>query len=420
VGIGLAAASLVLDLGWVAWIAALVLVGAAVVFTLGRTRASAIVGLVVAAAIVAGGILVVNVAPPLPAKWIVLPDFTAPGANESILLVGLNTDVVVVLDDDKPALVGYDFEGHQLWSNSAANSGGYRYGVLAGASVVTYPAGGSAGGASVVSIATGETEWSVELGEAEPFSANDEVIVFADTDRTFALDRQTGDPVWSLGFEPTATSEGQSSYSHRRWTSHADWVVVRDVEASQLLVVNSRTGDIATAFPEDVFITDWAIAGDTLLTFGFEDLGERFVKGTPLTGGAEWKSPIHDFHTGAFYEAIGSDLRIVGDARVEWVDGETGDTRTVEIPAGWSFARVYSGIDGAMSLVAKRRDSEGSVTAVGVFDSVTGAFTQLEATLAGDAQVQEATPAGTLLSLPYVDAVGGEHQRLVLVPNTAD
>jgi hypothetical protein len=371
----------------------------------------------VAAAIIAAGFLTVNLAPPLPQLWIGQPDFSPDDGDDSASVVGRDDEVVVVLDHDRPALIGYDLEGNELWSNGAANSGGSRAGVFLATSVLTYPRSGNSGGISLVSTASGETEWSTEVGDAEPFSANDDVVVFADTDRTFALDRATGEPLWELDFEPTASSEGRTSYSPRRWTAHTDWVVVRDVDASELLVVNASTGDIVTGFPEDVFVTDWAIVADTLVTFGFEDTGQRFANGTALAGGEDWTTEIHDFHVGAFYEPVGSDLRIVADFHVEWIDGATGKATTLELPTGWQFANMSTGIDGARSLVAEQRESDGTVTGVGIFDSVSGDFTEIEGTVTRNPQVLGVTPTGTLVSLPYLDAVGGKHNRVVLVPD---
>jgi hypothetical protein len=81
---------------------------------------------------------------------------------------------------------------------------------------------------------------------------------------------------------------------------------------------------------------------------------------------------------------------------------------------------VYSGIDGARSLVAEHREPDYRLVGAGVFDSIRGELTEIEGPFDLEPSVEGATPTGTLVWLPYRDAVGGEHNRLVLIPDGHD
>lgn len=414
-GLAVGVASLIFDLGWVLWILALAAFGVAVLCGLSGTRPSALVGLVAAGAIVIGGIFAAGAAPPLPKDWTVLPAF-APhdDDDDEVYEVGRDDDVIVMIDRAKDALIGYALDGDPLWTNEEANAGGHRDAVFAGASVLTYP-DDDRGSAISVSTASGETEWSTEVAGAAPFSDNDDVIVFAGDDSTFALDRQTGAHVWELAADVTANSEGASGFDPSRWTSNVDWLVVRDPEPGQYQVVDSRTGESVAKFGNDETLVDWAIAGDTLFTFDYDDSGRRIVVGTPLDGGEGWTTQVDELNGGVTYEPVGADLRMLGRSSVQWLEGETGELTTFQLPTGWSFTRMWNGIDGARSLAAESRDSDDELVGVGVFDSRTGDLTEVDGSFAKEPAVEGVTPTGTLVSLPYLDAVGGKHDRTVLV-----
>lgn len=366
VGLAAGAASILLDLGWALWIFALVALGLAIVVALSGTRPLTIVGCIVAVAIVAGGISWARSTPPLPQGSIAIPTFTDSGDADDVREMDRDDNLRIVVDEREQAVVAYSVEGEMLWASEESYAVS-RQARLTGSSVVTW--GGDR--AILLTAGTGEVEWSVDVGNAQAFTANDEVIVFAENDRTFALDRSTGEQRWELAAEAIASSEGALSYDWHRWTADADWAVVGDRALGEFQVIDARTGESALSFEPDNahLVGRWVIAGDTLVTFDYK-VSEPIATGTPLTGGDVWTKEIHQLDVDGYYESVGEDVRIVHDHHVQWLDASTGELTRVEVPAEWSIGTGGLRLDGARTLVAKHRD--GDTRRVGLFDSTTG------------------------------------------------
>ncbi|WP_198671664.1 outer membrane protein assembly factor BamB family protein [Desertihabitans aurantiacus] len=417
-GVALGVATVVLGLGWPLWVLALLAVGVAVVLVLSGSRRSALVGLVAAAAVVGAGVVAVAVPPPLPPGAVALPPATPEAEDEDdVTEVGRDDRVRVLIDHQRTELVGYSLDGEQVWVNEEAYPAGSRTAVLAGDSVVTVTTGGQREPAIAVSTATGETQWSAEVGGARPFAADEEVVVFADDGRTLALDRRSGEQRWEVAEEAVASNQGASSFYPRRWSGQADWLVVGGLDRLRFRVLDLRTAEVATEFDVEHFqVGDWAIAGDTLITFDHVR-DQRVAVGRFLTGGGGWTTEIGRDGAAPSYEPVGDRLRITTATSVRWLEAGTGELTTVELARGWHLASKHPGVPGARMLLAEERDEEYHLLSVGVLDSRTGVLTELDDAYREDAAVVGATPTGTLLALPYRDAVGGEHERTVLVPN---
>ncbi|UFU02166.1 PQQ-binding-like beta-propeller repeat protein [Ruania suaedae] len=417
-GPAIGVASIVADLGWGLWILALAASGLALVCALSGTRISTVIGFVAAGGLVAAGVLVVGVPPALPPGTHALPAFMPPTEDrDDVTEIGRDDDLLVIMDSERSAVIGYSLDGELTWSSEDGYAGGFRYAVHAGDSVLTYPAGGGGGGPVVsLSTATGQTQWSVELGEAIPVAANEDVIVLADRERVRAVDRDSGDQRWEMAGDIAASTEGSGHHDAFRWTAHADWIVVGDRERNQYQVLDARTGvPAADLNPEEFSVFDWAIAGDTLITFAFDDQ-QRVAVGTALRGGEGWQTEVDNFTTSVFYEPVGTDLRIATSTRVQWLDSASGELTTVEPPAGWTIPRhAHVNVDGTRTLLVVDRGSDGGVLGYGLLDSRTGELREVDGPYGEDPRVSGVTPSGTLVSLPYRDAVGEQHERLVLV-----
>jgi len=417
VGVAGGVAAVVLDLGWAAWVASLVVVALALVCALSGTRRSALIGLAAGAAVVAGGCLAVDARPPVPTGWQVLADISPSEDVDDFWELGGTDDVRVLAERDRNALVGYSADGAVLWINDdVAEVEGWSA-VSAGDSVVVFAAGTSDGPAMSVSTATGETEWSAEVGEAEPFSASADVVVFTDGERTLGVDRHTGKGVWEAESGAIASSEGRSSFNPRRWTPEAQWIVLYEGEADRYTVVDSRAGETAaTVDLEDGSRHAWVIADDTFVTFGYED-DRPVAVGTPLAGGSGWTTEITGGDWLESYEPVGGDVRLVNRASVQWVDGRDGELTTRELPKDWTID-TRGDIEGATSLVVQRRDRDDGSVAIGVMDSRTGDLTPLDPRVRR-VSVVDSTAGGTLVRVGYRDLVGGTHERTVLIPDAA-
>ena len=415
VGVAGGVAAVVLDLGWAVWVAALVVVGLALACALSGTRRSALIGLVAGAAVVAGGCIAIDVQPPVPSGSRVLAGISPSEDVDDYWEVGGTGDVRVVVERDRNALVGYSPDGSVLWVNDdVARAPGWSA-VSAEDSVVVFADGTSEGSAMSVSTATGETEWSAEVGDAEPFSANADVVVFTDGERTLGVDRRTGEGVWEAESGAVASSGGRSSFNPRRWTPEAQWIVLSDAEAGRHTVVDSRTGQTATTVElEDGSHNAWVIAGDTFVTFGYED-DRPVAVGTPLMGGRGWTTEITGGDWLESYEPVGGDVRLVNRASVQWVDGRDGELTTRELPTGWTID-TRGDIDGATVLIVQHRDRDGGSVVIGVMDSRTGDLTPLDPRVR-KVTVVDSTAGGTLVRVGYRDAVGGSHDRTVLIPD---
>ncbi|UFU08204.1 PQQ-binding-like beta-propeller repeat protein [Ruania halotolerans] len=419
-GLATGVASIVLDLGRDIWILALGAAGVALVCVLSGTRVSTVIGFVAASGLVAGGIVAAGAAPALPPEVVTLPAFTPPTDDrDDVTEIGRDADVLVVMDSESAAVIGYTLEGDLLWSSKDGYGDGFNYSIHAGDSVITYP-GRSGEHVPVVSLstATGQTQWSLELGEAIPVAANEDVIVFADRQRVLAVDRQTGDQQWEMAGDIAASTEGSGSHDAFRWTAHADWIVVGDRESNQYQVLDARTGVPAAVSIDEFSVFDWAIAGDTFISFEF-DGQQRVAVGTPLRGGDRWQTEVRNFTSGSgFYEPVGTDLRIATSTQMQWLDSATGELATVDLPTGWRvFPHMPANIDGARTLLVLHRDSDDNLLGYGLFDSRTGELMEVAGPYGEHVRVVGVTPSGTLVSLPYLDAVGEEHERTVLVPD---
>lgn len=422
VGIATGAASVLLDLGWALWVSALVAVGAAAIVALSGTRRLVLAGVAVFAVVVAGGVVWARSAPPLPPDTRSFSVFTSAGDGER--LMDRDEDVFIVLNHEERAIVGFSAAGERLWASeegygAAAPYDVPRYAELTGESVIAFSGRGHPEPAVLLSAETGEVEWTADVGETEAFTANDDVIVFSDSDRTLALDRRTGERRWELDAEAVSSSKGEvPPYDWHRWVPHADWLVVGDRDLGTYQVIDARSGEPALEFElerPDLF-GRWVIAGDTFVTFGNEADGRPVAKGSPLAGGRPWTTDIHQpGHSRSYYDAVGDRVRIVGDYEIQWLDAVTGERTIIEVPEQWSIGTGGYDPDGARTLVAK--DRNGSIRRVALFDSITGELTELPGPHAPGAHVQRGTEAGTLILLPYLDAVGDEHERLVLIPD---
>lgn len=417
VGVAGGAAAVVLDLGWVVWVASLVVVGLALVCALSGTRRSALIGLAAGAAVVAGGCLAVDARPPVPTGWQVLAGISPSEDADDFWEVGGTDEVRVLAERDRNALVGYSDDGSVVWVNDdVAEVEGWSA-VSAGDSVVVFAAGTSEGPAMSVSTASGETEWSAEVDAAEPFSANADVVVFTDGERTLAVDRRGGERVWETAGEAIASSEGRSPFNPHRWTPEAQWIVLSDEEGGRYTVVDSRTGETApTVELDDGSHNAWVIAGDTFVTFGYED-DRPVAVGTPLAGGSGWTTEITGGDWLESYEPVGGDVRLVNRASVQWVDGRDGELTTRELPTGWTID-TRGDIDGATVLVVQHRDRDDDSVVIGLMDSRTGDLTPLDPRVR-KVSVVDSTAGGTLVRVGYRDAVGGTHDRTVLIPDPA-
>ncbi|QEW02773.1 hypothetical protein [Microbacterium lushaniae] len=415
-GVAGGVAAVVLDLGWVVWVLSLAAVGLAVLCALSGTRRSALIGLVAGAAVVAGGCLAVDGRPPVPQGWQVLPDISPSEDVDDYWEVGGTDDVRVLAERDRNALVGYSDDGSVLWVNDdVAEVEGWSA-VSAGDSVVAFAAGTSDGPAMSIATATGETEWSAEVDGAEPFSANADVIVFTDGERTLAVDRRSGERVWETAGSAIASSEGRSSFNPQRWTPEADWIVVSVDDADRYAVVDTRTGETAITAQLGEY-GEWVIAGDTLVTFGYED-DRPVAVGIPLAGGAGWTTEITGGDRPESYQPADADVRLVNRASVQWLDGSDGELTTFDLPTGWTVDDTGGDTDGARGLVAQHRDRDGDSVAIGLLDPRTGDLIPMDQRVAG-AQVTGATASGTIVEVTYRDAVGGTHERTVLIPDAA-
>lgn len=416
VGIGLGAFTLAFELGWTAWIASLTAVALGIILALSGTPRALVLGVVVAAAVVAAGVMAVRIQPPLPAGWTELPRISDPGSA-----VGRDDSVAVFLNLDEDLVRGVDVSnGKELWTLNNASAGGDKNGIFAGDIVIMYPAGNGDGETTrAVKTSTGKIMWSIDAGGANPFTANDDVIVLTDGETTTGVSRQTGKTAWKLDAKPVASSEGSSGFSVLRWTAAGDWIVVQNPtdQAGTLRVVDARTGQKATTIQAKN--GDFAIVADTVVTFGYNDKQRPVAIGTPITGGQAWTTEIHSWGSTGFYEPFGSDLRIVGQTFVQTIDAATGKPTMRQLPDGWRFERMYYGIDGGQHLVANLFDVSGvKREATAVVDSVTGELTRLKGRGATDgARVDGVTPNGTLIYITVRDAVGGEKHPLILVPN---
>ncbi len=412
-GLAAGVASVAFDLGWALWIVALVAIGLALVLALSGARRLAVVGALVAVVIVAGGIIWARSAPPLPDGAIALPSAMAGEDTEDV-----DEDVRIVIDDAEQAVVGFSLEGERLWANTEAYAES-RSAVLTGGSVVTYGAfGPDAAPATALSAATGEVEWSVDVGHANPFTANDEVIVFTDGERTVALDRVTGEPRWELAAGAYASTEGPpklyDSYDPGRWRPGAEWMVVGDAAVGEFQVVDARTGDAVLEFTSGpTVIGRWVIAGDSFVAF--DDDVEPTATATPLNGGSGWEREVL-LDSDGYFEPIGDEVRIVHDDSVQWLDARTGELTLVEVPEGWTVSTGGAWLHGARTLVVERRDRDRNLLDVGLLDSATGDLTEVAGHPGRGARIIGNTPSGTLVSLPYRDAVGDAHDRAVLIP----
>lgn len=421
-GIASGVASVLFDLGWVVWVLALIAVGLAVCAAMSGTRLLLVVGVVALVVVVVGGVVWARSAPPLPPDARSLPVFRPDGDADHVTEMDRDDDVFIVSEHRQHAIVGYSAEGDRLWTSEAGYGtgpryAGSRYAELTGDSVITYGSGKDASPAVLLSATTGGVEWTADVGRAEAFTANDEVIVFADSDRTFALDRESGASIWELDAEAVASSRGQSPYDWREWSPHADWLVVGDRTLGVFQVVDARSGETALEFQLESRnpLGRWVIAGDTFVTFGYAADGRPVALGQSLKGGRDWSTGIHGLEPGAFYEPFNDAVRIVQDHEVQWLDSRTGELRIVEVPTQWSIGSGRYSPDGARTLIAENRDRDSR--RVALFDSVTGELTELVGPHARGARVLRGTETGSLLSLPYLDAVGSEHERLVLIPD---
>ena len=421
-GIGLGAFTLGFELGWAAWIASLAAVALGIILALSATKRALVLGVLVAAAVVVVGVVAVRIQPPLLAGWVELPR-TTPGTDDNDdqdSAVGRDDHVAVYLNDDDDLMRGVDVSnGKELWTLNNASGGGDKNAVYAGDIVIMYPAGGGEGETTrAVKTSTGKLLWSIDAGGTRPFTANDDVVVLTDGKVTTAVSRQTGETIWNRPLIPVASSEGSASFAPQRWTQTNDWIVVQNPTdtGGTYRVVDARTGKEAAKFHGEH--GNFAIVADTLVTFDYNDKQRRIAIGTPITGGQGWTTEIQRWGVNGFYEPFGSEVRIVGESFIQTIDVTTGKTPMHELPFGWSFDRIYFGVDGARYLVANLFDAERNIEATAVVDSVTGKLTKLKGRGATDgARVDGATPNGTLIFMTVRDAVGGEKHPLILVPN---
>lgn len=406
--------TIVLDWGWSAWIAALAI--AAVALIVASRRSSPVLrtaAVVAAVALVAAGVLVVRIPPITSAGWKI-------GAD--VHLIAANDTIAVTLDSATQALQGRAIaDGRELWKNSFASSGRVQWKQLGADAVLLYGDSGSserANQAAVLSIADGKTRWQQDVGQQEPFTTNDKVVVFTGDETTTGLDVQTGKKLWTHAGGATAGSGGQSSYNVHRWVPRSDWIVVTGPKSTPVAVLDAHTGQVAAGVQPKG--NDFVLAGKTFIEFSYVRDGRRLAKGTPLAGGRSWQTEFSRPRVGEVLDVVGGQARALHDKKAAYLDPENGNLREVALADNWSV-NWFNGVVGGRYVAVEQRDRQHRVAARAVVDTVTGQLVNLDGPGYQVAlRIEQFAGETTISHTTVVDAVGAESDRYVLIADGAE
>lgn len=407
----LGALTVVFDWGWVAWSSVLAIAALALVVTSLRFgTAVRIVAVLAAAALVAVGVVAVRIPPILPPGWTV---------DEDEHIIAAEGDVVVVLDSDDNTMRGLaSADGDELWAADpqlVGTPGSQSLGDV----VLVYsdnPSGSAV--AAVVSVVDGKIHWRRDIGELDPLSANDDVVVFTSDAETTGLDVGTGRTVWTHPGVAT-TGSGGNRDSPRRWAPREQWAAVKsgpDSRYPAMTVINARTGKTAaTVHPTS---NDFVIAGDTFIEFGYAQQ-RRVIKGTALAGGRSWVKEYNYDGNNRLFDVVDGKARVLRTDKAAFIDSVTGDVQETAIEEGWSVD-WYSGTVGGRYTLVEQRDRDHRVTARAVADTVKGGLLAPKGPgTVTDARIAKISGESMVLHEDVVDAVGAESERYTFVDNGA-
>ncbi len=420
VAVAVAILTIVLDWGWYVWIAALVIVTvalAAASLRYGLVLRSAAV--VAAVALVAAGVLVVRIPPITSAGWKI---------ETGTRLIAADDDIAVTLDPATHTVRGRAIaDGREVWKNSFGSSGTIRWEQVGAGALLLYADSGSSPRstqAAVISITDGKTRWHQDVGQQEPFTANDEVVVFTGTgtgtETTTGIDLQTGKKLWTHAGGATAGSGGQSGYNVRRWVPRSDWIAIAGgPRSTPVAVLDARTGQVAAQL-QPAAGNDFVIAGKTFIEFGYVRNGRRQAKGIPLAGGRSWLAEFRRSNAHELLDVVDGQARALYDTRAVYLDSETGTVREVALEDDWSVDWYHGGIGGRY-IAVEQRDRERDVVARAVADTTSGELVQLDGRGQPVALTIEQFSGDTAIShTTVVDAVGAKSARYARIVEGAE
>ncbi|WP_112237116.1 outer membrane protein assembly factor BamB family protein [Kribbella monticola] len=408
VAVVLGVLTVALDLGWVVWRLSLGLAAIAlVVASLRLGRLQRVAAVVTAVALVAAGVLLVRIPPIAQPGWTV---------GERIRLVAAAGDVAVTLDPSTGRLEGHKrSNGDEVWKSESFGLSNVTTQPL-GASLLVYSEyDGQPGRAAVVSIADGKTIWKQEVGEQTPFTATDDVAVFASDTTTTGLDLRTGTKLWSYPGGATGGSGGRSSYEPRRWMPQSHWIAVTSPKSKGVptAVLDVRTGRPAAAV--HAAGNDFVIVGSMFVEFGYDQRENRTAQGIPLAGGKPWSVKFRRATVQETLDVVDGKARALYSDRTVLITPETGAVQEVQIKDDWSIA-WFAGRIGGRYAVVEQRDTDHQVTAQGVTDTTTGDIVKLPGHgRPADLEMPAVEADKAFLHTSVVDAVGGDADRYTVV-----
>lgn len=401
--------TVVLDWGWMAWIAALVIAAVALTVVSRQLSIERRIGAAVAAvAVIATGVLVVRIPPIAPPGWTV---------DEDVSLVAAHDGIAVTLNRRTHALRGRaTTDGREVWTSGFFSSGVAEWKQLGGDPLLLVDDDSKA---AVISIADGKTKWQQDIPDQQPFTANDDVVVFSSDATTTGLDLRTGQKLWTHPGGATAGSCGQSGYNPRRWAPHSDWIAVDggpNTSDRPVAVLDARTGRVAaTVHPKS---NDFAIAGKTFIEFGYDE-ARRAAKGTALAGGRSWVSPFVRGSVTEVLDVLDGQARVLYGNKAVYINPETGALRDVKFKDGWSV-NWFDGQVSGRYVVVEKRDYESKLDAEAVADTVTGELVNLDGRgRPVDLQIEQLSDDTAVAQTSVADAVGAESSRYTLIVNGA-
>jgi hypothetical protein len=399
--------TVVLDWGSIAWIAALLIAAAALIVvsrqlsTVQRTGAA-----VAAVAVIAAGVLVVRIPPIAPHGWTV---------DEGVSLIAAHDGIAVTLDHGTHTLRGRaTTDGREVWTGSFFSSGRAEWKQLGANSLLLFDDESTA---AVISIADGKTKWQQDIPDQQPFTANDDVVVFSSDAATTGVDLRTGKKLWTHPGGATAGSGGQSGYNPRRWVPRSDWIAVDggpNTSNRPVAVLDARTGRVAAmVHPKR---SDFVIVGKTFIEFDY-DGARRAAKGTALAGGRSWVSPFVRGSVTEVPDGIDGQARALYSNKAVYINPETGALREVKLKDDWSV-NWFDGQVSGRYVVVEKRDYESKREAEAVADTVTGELVSLDGRgRLVDLQLEQLSDDTAVLRTSVADAVGAESSRYTLIDN---
>jgi hypothetical protein len=401
--------TVVLDWGWTAWIAALAITAVALTVASRRLGTLPRIGVaVVAVAVIAAGVLVVRIPPVMPDGWTV---------EEDVSLVADHDGIAVTIDPGTRVLRGRaTTDGREVWTSNFSSSGTAGWTRLGEDSLLLVDDDSKA---AVISIADGKTRWQQNISDQQPFTANDDVVVFTSDATTTGVDLRTGEKVWTHPGGATAGSGGKSGYNPRRWVPRSDWIAVDggpNTRDRPVAILDAHTGRVAaTVHPRS---NDFAIAGQTFIEFGYDD-SRRAAIGTALAGGRSWVSPFVRGSVREVLDVIHDQARVLYDNKAVYINPETGALREVRFEDDWSVNWLDGPISGRY-VVVEKRDRERKVESQAVADTVTGELVSLDGRGQPlDLQIERLSDDRAVARTSVADAVGAESGRYTLIDNGA-